>query len=73
VIFPADTVLGSLTQYVAAYEGKHFAPMNSTWGMLPPLEGDRIRDKKERGAAMGVRALASFDTFIAQEGLAATL
>ncbi len=31
--------------------------MNACWGLLPPLEGDRIRDKKERGRLMGLRAL----------------
>lgn len=69
VVFPVDTVLGSLTNYVSNYEGKDFAPMNSNWGVLPPLEGDRIRDKKERGRAMAERALRSFDAFVAAEGL----
>jgi methylenetetrahydrofolate--tRNA-(uracil-5-)-methyltransferase len=70
VVFPVETVLGSLTQYVSAYEGKTFAPMNSCWGLLPPLEGVRIRDKKERGAAMAARALGIFDEFTTSEGLA---
>jgi len=70
VVFPEVTVLGALTQYVSAYEGKTFAPMNSCWGLLPPLEGDRIRDKKERGAKMAERALAAFGEFVEREGLA---
>ena len=69
VVFPHETVLGSLTAYVSAYEGKHFAPMNSCWGILPPLEGTRIRDKRERGAAMAERGLAVFDAFVSQEGI----
>lgn len=69
VTFPAETILGSLTQYASAYEGKQFAPMNACWGILPPLEGDRIRDKKERGAQMGQRALRVFDAFAEQEKL----
>ncbi len=69
VAFPSDTILGSLTQYASAYEGKQFAPMNANWGILPPLEGDRIRDKKERGAEMGRRALRVFDAFLAAENL----
>ncbi|MFM7321826.1 MAG: methylenetetrahydrofolate--tRNA-(uracil(54)-C(5))-methyltransferase (FADH(2)-oxidizing) TrmFO [Armatimonadota bacterium] len=57
VVFPETSILGSLTRYVSAYEGKQFAPMNACWGLLPPLDGDRIRDKKERGRLMGARAL----------------
>ncbi len=67
--FPPDTILGSLTQYVSAYEGKQFAPMNACWGILPPLAGDRVRDKKERGTLMGQRALCSFDAFSERENL----
>ena len=59
-IFPQTTALGSLTHYVALYEGKAFAPMNASWGMMPPLEGDRIRDKKERGRAMAARGQKDF-------------
>lgn len=67
--FPNVTALGSLTTYVSAYEGKAFAPMNACWGILPPLDGDRIRDKRERGSAMSQRALASFDEFAAENEL----
>jgi len=69
VVFPEETVLGALTKYVSAYEGKQFAPMNSSWGIVPPLEGDRVRDKRERGAKMGERALARFDATVVQSGL----
>jgi methylenetetrahydrofolate--tRNA-(uracil-5-)-methyltransferase len=68
-VWPEETILGSLTKYVSAYEGKHFAPMNSCWGLLPPLDGARVRDKRERGGKMGERALAAFDVFTAGEGL----
>jgi methylenetetrahydrofolate--tRNA-(uracil-5-)-methyltransferase len=64
VIFPEETALGSLTKYVSAYEGKHFAPMNACWGILPPLVGERIKDKRERGARMAERALECFDGFV---------
>ena len=70
VSFPAQTILGSLTQYVSAYEGKQFAPMNANWGMMPPLSGERIRDKKERGTQMGCRALAAFGAFVRETGIA---
>ena len=69
VLYPDVTVLGSLTKYVSAYEGKHFAPMNACWGLLPPLEGPRIRDKKERGGAMAERAIQAFDALLTREAL----
>lgn len=65
VVFPQTTSLGCLTHYVAHYEGKDFAPMNANWGMMPPLDGDRIRDKKERGRAMGARGQRDFDEALA--------
>lgn len=69
VTFPDETVLGSLTTYVSAYEGKHFAPMNSCWGLLPPLDGARVRDKRERGRLMAERGRAAFDALCARENL----
>ena len=66
--FPHETVLGSLTDYVSAYEGKTFAPMNSCWGLLPPLP-ERIRNKRERGRAMSERGLAAFDALCERENL----
>jgi methylenetetrahydrofolate--tRNA-(uracil-5-)-methyltransferase len=72
VVFPPETVLGSLESYVSGYEGKNFAPMNACWGLLPVLEGDRIRDKRERGAKMSLRALAAFDMFTAETALTLT-
>jgi methylenetetrahydrofolate--tRNA-(uracil-5-)-methyltransferase len=69
VVFPPETILGSLLQYVSAYEGKEFAPMNACWGLVPPLEGERVRDKRERGRQLGERALQTFDVFVRQTGL----
>ena len=43
--------------------------MNANWGMMPPLEGERIRDKKERGRAMGARGQKDFAEALAAAGL----
>ena len=53
---PDTTMLGALVAYVAHYDGKDFQPMNSNWGIVPPLP-DRIRDKKEKGSILAKRAL----------------
>jgi len=57
---PETTMLGALVNYVAHYDGKDFQPMNSNWGIVPPLE-ERIRDKKEKNALLAERALAALE------------
>jgi methylenetetrahydrofolate--tRNA-(uracil-5-)-methyltransferase len=37
LIFPRETVLGSLAHYITTADAKHFQPMNSNWALLPPL------------------------------------
>jgi methylenetetrahydrofolate--tRNA-(uracil-5-)-methyltransferase len=56
---PNTCMLGALVDYVCAYDGKDFQPMNSNWGIVPPLENPP-RDKKERArmyAERGIEAL----------------
>jgi len=57
---PNTTMLGALTDYVAHYDGKDFQPMNSNWGIVPPLP-DRVRDKKEKNGLLAERALAALE------------
>ncbi|HLJ55563.1 MAG TPA: methylenetetrahydrofolate--tRNA-(uracil(54)-C(5))-methyltransferase (FADH(2)-oxidizing) TrmFO, partial [Chthonomonadaceae bacterium] len=63
-LLPRETVLGSLCHYLVESDPKHFAPMNSNWGIVPELPGPPIRDKREKGRRKGERALASIDAFI---------
>lgn len=37
LVFPRETVLGSLAHYITSADAKHFQPMNSNWALLPPL------------------------------------
>ncbi len=55
--FHRHSVLGSLASYVSEYDGPSYAPMNASWGIVDPLDGERVRDKKERGRLLGLRAL----------------
>ena len=57
---PDTTMLGALVAYVAHYDGKDFQPMNSNWGIVPPLP-ERIRDKKEKAGLLAARGLAALD------------
>ena len=60
---PNTTMLGALADYVAHYDGKDFQPMNSNWGIVPPLP-ERIRDKKEKARLMAERGLAALEPFV---------
>jgi methylenetetrahydrofolate--tRNA-(uracil-5-)-methyltransferase len=55
--FHRHSVLGSLASYVSEYDGPSYAPMNASWGIVDQLDGERVRDKKERGRLLGHRAL----------------
>lgn len=68
VVFPPETLLGALARYVCTEDPKHFQPMNSNWGLLPPLD-ERIRDKAKRREEMAMRSLAALDSFIASHRL----
>lgn len=63
-VFPKETALGALGNYVATAEAKTFQPMNVNIGLLPPL-GERIRDKRKKNAMIAERALAALAEFCA--------
>jgi methylenetetrahydrofolate--tRNA-(uracil-5-)-methyltransferase len=65
LIFPADTTLGSMAQYITTADFKHFQPMNANFGLFPPLE-KRIRGKKEKNEAIAARALDQLARFTEQ-------
>ena len=50
------TVIGSLAKYISTPNDK-FQPMNANFGILPELEGKKIRDKKERYMKLAERSL----------------
>ena len=58
-----QTMSGALTRYISDESVKHFQPMGANFGILPPME-PKIRDKKERYAALSNRALAALDRFL---------
>lgn len=63
-VLPRETVLGSLCAYLVETEPKHFAPMNSNWGIVPELDV-AVRDKRERGRLKGERALQALEGWLA--------
>ncbi len=52
------TMIGALSDFISDESVKNFQPMGANFGILPPIE-PKIRDKKERYAALAKRALDS--------------
>ena len=60
IIFSENTVIGALSKYIST-PNERFQPMNANFGILPELEGRKIRDKKERYAKLAERSLGHFN------------
>ena len=56
IVFPETTVIGALAKYISTSNEK-FQPMNANFGILPELEGKKIRDKKQRYQKLAERSL----------------
>ena len=59
IIFSENTVIGALAKYIST-PNKKFQPMNANFGILPELEGKKIKDKKERYMKLAERSLKEF-------------
>ncbi len=58
--FSENTVIGALAKYISTPNEK-FQPMNANFGILPPLEGSKIKDKKQRYQKLADRSLREFE------------
>jgi methylenetetrahydrofolate--tRNA-(uracil-5-)-methyltransferase len=65
---PPTTAHGALLQYITASDPKHFQPINTNFGLFPPLP-DRIRDKEQKRRRIAQRALEDFDGWKNASGL----
>ena len=63
LVFPAETMIGAMANYVSGYPGPAFQPMNANYGILPPLSPVPKGGKKIRYAAMSERALKAIKEF----------
>lgn len=67
VVPPRETALGSLVAYVTDTSRSDFQPMNANYGLMPEMSfRTRAREKK---LAMGERALAAINQWIATHAL----
>ncbi|MGO1759807.1 MAG: FADH(2)-oxidizing methylenetetrahydrofolate--tRNA-(uracil(54)-C(5))-methyltransferase TrmFO [Mammaliicoccus vitulinus] len=62
IVFPRETIIGSMAYYITHANHKNFQPMNSNFGLVPTLE-KRIKDKKERFEKLANRALKHLNSF----------
>lgn len=63
VILPNFTMIGALLGYICDSTVTNFQPMGANFGILPPLS-EKIRDKRERYAALANRSLEWFSANI---------
>ena len=63
---PQDTMLGALTHYITNPEHTNFQPINSNWGIVPPVDLPKKerKNKKLKGELMAKRAAASLESFL---------
>ena len=66
--FTKKTAIGALGNYISAYSGSDFQPMNITFGIIEPLP-EHIRQKTERYTAIAQRALDTLDEVIREYAL----
>ena len=63
IVFPETTVIGALAKYISTPNSK-FQPMNANFGILPELEGRKIKDKKQRCQKLAEKSLENFNKSI---------
>jgi methylenetetrahydrofolate--tRNA-(uracil-5-)-methyltransferase len=68
VVPPPTTMLGGLLRYLRDSDPAHFAPMNSNFGLLDPLE-EPVRDKIRKRALLAERARAHFAAWMEASGV----
>ena len=58
---PEETMLGALTHYISNPQNDNFQPINSNWGIIPPIELPKHerKNKKLKGELMSKRAIES--------------
>lgn len=61
LILKNTTMMGALAEYISSSPSKDFQPMGANFGVLPPLN-EKIRDKRERYAALSARGLNDLKT-----------
>ena len=64
LVLPRETMLGSLAHYIAHADPKLFQPMKANFGLMPPLDDGRRRNRRERASAYAERSAVVLAEFI---------
>lgn len=67
LVFPRETVMGSLAYYITHGDETNFQPMKANFGILPDL-AIRVK-KKERKDAYATRAIKKMEEFLKDESI----
>ncbi|MEZ7744525.1 FADH(2)-oxidizing methylenetetrahydrofolate--tRNA-(uracil(54)-C(5))-methyltransferase TrmFO [Gemella sanguinis] len=62
IIFPRETMIGAMANYIVDNTNKNFQPMNANFGIIKPLP-ERIKDKKEKYERYANRSLEILENF----------
>lgn len=65
---PPTTAHGCLVSHIALSDPRHFQPMNTNFGLFPPLASSP-KDKEKKRQLMGQRALEDFEAWKTRSGL----
>lgn len=65
---PPTTAHGALLHYITSCEPKYFQPINSNFGLYPPLDMP-VRDKQKKRQLIQERATTHFNAWMTQSGL----
>ncbi len=65
---PPTTAHGALLHYITTSDPRHFQPINTNYGLFPPLPA-KVRDKARKHQLIGERAIRDFDAWTTQFAL----
>lgn len=68
IVFPKNTAIGSMANYITSTSAKNFQPMNASYSLMPQLE-KKIRNKQERHLIQSKIALDELNEFKNKVGL----
>jgi methylenetetrahydrofolate--tRNA-(uracil-5-)-methyltransferase len=65
---PPTTAHGSLINYITTSDPRHFQPINTNYGLFPPL-ATKTRDKEQKRRSIGERALQDLEEWKTRSAL----
>jgi methylenetetrahydrofolate--tRNA-(uracil-5-)-methyltransferase len=69
VALPVGCISGALLNHICTADPEHFQPMNANFGLLPPVERDKRKSKRDQRAERGPECLAALEGWLEAEGL----